>query len=102
MCAEISRSLRGSVLTNPPSIHEDMGLIPASLSGLGSGFAMSCGVGQRHGLDLAWLWLWCRPAAAPSIRPPAWEPPYATRVALKRPPPKKKLKVNVAWTALAA
>ena len=27
--------------------------------------------------DLALLWLWCRPAATASIRPLAWEPPYA-------------------------
>ena len=24
---------------------------------------MSCGIGRRCGLDLVWLWLWCRPAA---------------------------------------
>ena len=29
------------------------------------------------------LWLWCRPAAAVLIRPPAWEPPYAAGVAFK-------------------
>ena len=38
---------------------------------------MSCGVGRRWGLDLAWLWLWCRLAAVASIRPLAWEPPCA-------------------------
>ena len=27
---------------------------------------MSCGVGCRRGLDLALLWLWCRPAAVAS------------------------------------
>ena len=43
---------------------------------------MNCGV------DLALLWLWCRLAAAPLIRPLAWELPYAMGVALKR--PKKK------------
>ena len=43
---------------------------------------MSCGVGHRHGLDPALLWLWHRPAAAALIRPLAWEPPYATGVAL--------------------
>ena len=51
---------------------------------------MSGGVGHRHGLDLAWLWLWCRPAGVAPIRPLAWEPPYATHAALKRPPKKKK------------
>ena len=30
---------------------------------------MSCGLGGRHGSDLAWLWLRCRQAAAPLIRP---------------------------------
>ena len=29
----------------------------ASLSGLRIGVAVSCGVGCRHGWDLAWLWL---------------------------------------------
>ena len=42
---------------------------------------MSCGVGRRHGSDPMLLWLWRRPAAAASIRPLAWEPPYATGVA---------------------
>ena len=45
---------------------------------------MSCGVGRRHGLDLALLWLWCRPAAVALIRPLAWESPYATGEVLKR------------------
>ena len=44
---------------------------------------MSCGVGGRHGLDLAFLCLWCRPAAVAQIPPLAWEPPYALDVALK-------------------
>ena len=34
----------------------------ASLSEIkGSGIAMSCGIGHRHGSDLALLWLWRRP-----------------------------------------
>ena len=33
--------------------------------------------------DLALLWLWCRPAAIPLIRPVDWEPPYAADAALK-------------------
>ena len=45
---------------------------------------MSCGVGRRLGLDLALLWLWCRPPATSHIRPLAWEPPYASGVALKK------------------
>ena len=43
---------------------------------------MSCGVGHRRDLDLAWLWH--RPAATGPIRPLAWELPYAVGVALKR------------------
>ena len=30
------------------------------------------------------VWLWCRLAAVPSIRPLAWELPYAVGVALKK------------------
>ena len=30
------------------------------------------------------LWLWRRPAATALIRPLAWEPPYATGVALEK------------------
>ena len=45
---------------------------------------MSCGVGHRRGLDLMLLWLRHRSAATALIRPLAWEPLYATRVALKR------------------
>ena len=53
---------------------------------------MSCGVGHRHGLDLALLWLWCRLVATAPIRPLAWEHPYAAGTALKRQkdPPQKK------------
>ena len=45
---------------------------------------MSCGVRRRRGLDLAWLWLWYRPAALAPIPPLGWELPYAIDVALKR------------------
>ena len=41
---------------------------------------MSCGIGQRHGLDLALLWH--KLAAVAPIQPLAWERPYATGVAL--------------------
>ena len=43
---------------------------------------MSCGVGCRHGSDLALLWLWLWPAATAAIRLLAWEPPYATPAAV--------------------
>ena len=45
---------------------------------------MSCGVGRRHCSDPVLLWLWRRLAATALIGPLAWEPPYATGVALKR------------------
>ena len=53
---------------------------------------MSCGVSHRFGLDPALLWLWHRSAAIASIRPVAWEPPYAGGAALKRQTKKKKKK----------
>ena len=45
---------------------------------------MSCGVGCRNGSDPTLLWLWYRPAATAQIQSLAWEPPYASSVALKR------------------
>ena len=42
--------------------------------------------------DLALLWLRYRPAAAAPIRPLAWEPPYATGVALEKAEKTKKKK----------
>ena len=45
---------------------------------------MNCGVGYRCGSDLAFLWLWYRPAAIAPIRPLAWEPPYAVGAALEK------------------
>ena len=62
--------------------------------GQGFGIAMSCGVGHRHGLDLALLWLWCRAVAVALIRPLAWEPPYATGAALKKKKKKKDKKTK--------
>ena len=44
---------------------------------------MSCGVGCRHGSDLALLWLWHRLAAIAPIQPLAWELPYVEGAALK-------------------
>ena len=51
--------------------------------GQGSGVALSCGIGHRHGLDPVLLWLWHRLAAAALIQPLAWELLYAAGVVLK-------------------
>ena len=53
---------------------------------------MSCGVGQRHGLDPELLWLWRRQVATALIGPLAWEPPYAVGVALAKGKKTKKKK----------
>ena len=53
---------------------------------------MRYSIGHRHGMDLALLWLWRRPAVTVPIRPLAWEPPYAADAALKRQKDKKKRK----------
>ena len=81
-------------LTNPTRNHEVAGSIPGLLSGLKIGIAVSCGVGCRCGLDPAWLWLWCRPAAIAPIRPLAWEPPYAEGAALEKAKRQKKPQKN--------
>ena len=65
-------------LANPTSIPEDTGLIPGLAQWVKNLHCCRCGVGRRHGLDSTLLWLWYRLAAAASIRPLAWEPPYAS------------------------
>ena len=55
----------------------------ASLSEWGFSIAVSWGVGHRHNLDPALLWLWYRPAALAVIQPLIWELPCAVGAALK-------------------
>ena len=52
---------------------------------------MSYGIGHRLSSELVLLWLWL--AATAPIRPLAWEPPYATGVALKKDKGQKKKNV---------
>ena len=52
---------------------------------------MSGGVDHKPGLDLALLWLWCRPVAIALIRSLAWEPPFAAGAALENRQKKKKI-----------
>ena len=51
---------------------------------------MNCGLRHRRGVDP--VLLWHRPAAVAPVGPLAWEPLYATGVALKEP---KKKNVNI-------
>ena len=52
---------------------------------------MSCGVGHRHSLDLAFLRLWYRPMATTLIQLLAWELLYAASMALKKIKNKKRI-----------
>ena len=57
---------------------------------------MSCGVGGRHGLDPALLWLWQRLVATAPIQPLAWEPLYVAGAALEKKAKRKKKRNNSA------
>ena len=53
------------MVKNLTSIREVADLIPDLTKWVKeSGVAISYGVGPRHNLDLALLWLWCRQTAA--------------------------------------
>ena len=65
--------------------------------GLGSGIAMSCGVGGRYGSNSLLLWLWCRLAATGPNQPLAQELPHAEGAILKK--QKKGVPVMAQWLA---
>ena len=57
-----------SVVLGPTNILEDAGSIPSLAQWVkGSGTAVICGIGHRHGSDPALLWLWDRPVAIAPI-----------------------------------
>ena len=62
---------------------------------------MSYGVGHRHGLDPALLWLCRRPEAVALIRPLALELPYAQGAALKKQKTKNKTITDISGNFLA-
>ena len=77
-------------LTNPTSIHEDMGSIPGITQWIRRCHELWCR--SQTQLRSCMLWLWLRPAATTPIQPLAWDPPYATGAALKRQKTKIKIK----------
>ena len=86
VCKIISwSSCRGSAVMNPTSICEDTSSIPGlAQCWLRIRHCAELGGCQRYILDLASLWLWCRPTAVALIRLLAWELPYDVGVTLKR------------------
>ena len=68
-------------LTNPTSIHENVGSIPTLAQWVKDQLWFRLQM-QLGGLDPTLLWH--RPAATGPIQPLDWEPPYAVGAALKR------------------
>ena len=59
---------------NPQSVREDVDAIPGPAQWVKDLALPHAG---RRSSDLAWLWLWLRPAAAAMIQRLAWELPCA-------------------------
>ena len=76
----------------PTRNHEVVGSIPGLTSGLRIRRCCELWCGSQTWLDLALLWLWCRPVTVAPIRPLAWEHSYAAGTALKSKKKKKKKK----------
>ena len=74
----------GSVETNLISIHEDTRSIPGLTQSVMDRCCRELRCGSQTRLDLALLWLCCRPEVTTLIQPLPWEPPYALSLALKR------------------
>ena len=72
----------------------------ALVSRSGSSVAMNCGVGCRHSLDPASLWLCYRLAAVAAVRPLAWELPYAAGVALKSRKTEKQKNLDLSFAVI--
>ena len=70
--------------------------------GQGSIVALSCGVGCRHGSDLALLWLWRRLVSTAPIQLLAWESPYAAAAALEKSKRQKNKQKNPPKTSFGA